>query len=196
MNIEARLNIPRGDEYTQESVKLLGEASSELLGACACSLDAVLTWLERNNTERFKKFEFSWFRSSSASSKVSDASSNEAEKEEKADHGSKKKRMSITDAMDALKDVLERFKAHDRQVYKCWVSSRIRKSNWGGFNSLKQLKQYVGETGQMLEDYPPHRYLFQSFVYHFHLLEFSESLIDLVSTLLDAIRLMLNLSFP
>lgn len=32
----------------------------------------------------------------------------------------------------------------------------------------------------MLHEHPPHRYLFQCFVYHFHLLELSESIIDLV----------------
>lgn len=114
MNIEARLNITRGDEYTREAVKLLGESSSELLKECANALESVLAWLERNNTERFKKFEFTWFSSTpSTGSKGSDVTASDAEK---GNHTLEleKPPASVADAMKLLQEVLERFKSNDR----------------------------------------------------------------------------------
>lgn len=116
MNIEARLNIPHGDIYTQESVKLLGEASSDILRVCANGLESVLAWLDRNNTERFGSLKFSWFTStlaSSAGSKSSDASATDVEKGEHK-VTTEKTPQSVSEAMKVLKEVLERFKSNDR----------------------------------------------------------------------------------
>lgn len=130
MNIEAKLNVPRGNEFIQEAVKLLGESSCELLGSSADALDALVAWLERNNTERFTTLKWSSSSSSSPSKddkvskgvapvkdsapKVQTGSAGETD-EEKAEESEKERRvLGILEAQAALKAELEKFKDSDR----------------------------------------------------------------------------------
>jgi hypothetical protein len=129
MNIEVRLHIPRGDEYIDTAVGLLGESSSELLTTCADALDSVLSWLERNNTERFKALRslFVGWRGakqdSLAPTSEKDPENPEnnvrvngedgAHQDEEARTPTKRE-WSVSEASNALKEVLENFKANDR----------------------------------------------------------------------------------
>lgn len=131
MNIEAKLRDPRGNEYIQEAVQLLGDSSCELLGSCADALDAIVAWLERNNSDRFSSLKkmgsgLGMRRSSGKGSgedvEMTATSSNSNEvrgdekKKEKAKESEEKSVMDILEAQAALKEVLERFKDHDRCV--------------------------------------------------------------------------------
>lgn len=127
MNIEARLHIPGGNEYIETAVGLLGEASSELLMACAEAMDTVLFWLKCNNTERFKAF-----RSLFAASQDTKQEGSVRTEKDPENSGSKgrgkgregaggveensraKRECCVSETSDALKEVLERFKANDR----------------------------------------------------------------------------------
>lgn len=125
MNIEAKLRDPRGNEYIQEAVQLLGESSCELLGSCADALDAIVAWLERNNSDRFSSLRmmgsgFGMRRSGGKGGgedvEMTATSSNSNEKKEKVKESEEKSVIDILEAQAALKEVLERFKDHDRYV--------------------------------------------------------------------------------
>ena len=126
MNIESRLHIPRGDEYIETAVGLLGESSSELLTTCAGAVDTVLFWLECNNTELSKVFRSlfgGWQKAkqgkfTSTSEKNPKDSGNQGQGmgtggDEEAGSSAKRERC-VSESLDALKEVLENFKAKDR----------------------------------------------------------------------------------
>ncbi|KAF8310786.1 hypothetical protein DL93DRAFT_2084164 [Clavulina sp. PMI_390] len=179
----------RTSAMASPAVGILGEISSDLILSCAQAIDSAVNWLELTNHERFKNLrDFKWFsrskkpvsthpKSKTTAKDEKQANGARADKEnddvETGNSGSSlenqsdeddKEPLSLSEAKEKLREVLERFKNEDR---------------------LKQLRPYVSDNNEMLEDYPPHRYLFQSFTYHFHLLELSDGLILFLSELED-----------
>lgn len=166
LNLETRLMHPNAEEVIPQVVGHLGESSSGLTECCADALDHLARVFDRMNQDRFWKLfcrerERTW-----------------------------EETIRYDEEMRAkLRSVLEEFRQKKRSVYfDILLASTGRSFRGPSPFRHRVLDLYRPHVDSHLsphphEEPPPHRYLFQCYMYQYHLMFFAEHLCQLVRTL-------------
>lgn len=162
LNLETRMHHPDGDVLVERAMKLLAESSTELLRGSADALRHIISWLERMNSDRFWKLygrerEKSW-------------------KKAVRDNEESKRRLEI--ALTHYREKTRWSNQRKRAKYRLADCFWNRHIVLDPYRSAFDNKHYDSSTG---DEPPPHRYLFQCYVYQYHLLQFSLKLCEMVS---------------
>ncbi|KAH8105047.1 hypothetical protein DFH11DRAFT_1864282 [Phellopilus nigrolimitatus] len=151
LNLETRLAHAGADALRFRMTCLLGESAGALLGCAADALDHCTGWLQRVNDDRLWKRVWRGVRG-----RIRRRAGERMCEEVVLENEEVKAR---------LKACLEEFRKTKRHIVLAMYRAAIDPNHFGSPSG---------------EDPPPHRYLFQSFLYQYHLIHFVQDLIELL----------------